>query len=189
MTIPPFTEDPQEARPYFRRLRDAEDKIAGPETARSRHGRALHGHVARLRSRDRRGFDLRASGNGNLRGKGKALTPEDGSHSSFLCVLRILRGRRFDDPNSRHPAELPSPSRSILAPGRMRSPANSAMPEALSDCPAARDAPTRPASNFSQTFEGAALLRYHSVRPDQPQKSDSSRWTVSGRGAHSDLES
>jgi len=28
MTIPPFTEDPQEARPYFRKLRELRDKIA-----------------------------------------------------------------------------------------------------------------------------------------------------------------
>jgi PLP dependent protein len=28
MTIPPFTEDPQEARPYFRRLRELRDQIA-----------------------------------------------------------------------------------------------------------------------------------------------------------------
>ena len=28
MTIPPFTEDPQEARPYFRKLRDLRDQIA-----------------------------------------------------------------------------------------------------------------------------------------------------------------
>ena len=29
MTIPPFTEDPQEARPFFRRLRELRDRIAG----------------------------------------------------------------------------------------------------------------------------------------------------------------
>ena len=28
MTIPPFTEDPQKARPYFRRLRELRDQIA-----------------------------------------------------------------------------------------------------------------------------------------------------------------
>ncbi|HEX6908530.1 MAG TPA: alanine racemase, partial [Terriglobales bacterium] len=28
MTIPPFTEDPQQARPYFRRLRELRDQIA-----------------------------------------------------------------------------------------------------------------------------------------------------------------
>jgi pyridoxal phosphate enzyme (YggS family) len=28
MTVPPFTEDPQEARPYFRRLRELRDAIA-----------------------------------------------------------------------------------------------------------------------------------------------------------------
>jgi pyridoxal phosphate enzyme (YggS family) len=29
MTVPPFTEDPQQARPYFRRLRELRDQIAG----------------------------------------------------------------------------------------------------------------------------------------------------------------
>lgn len=29
MTVPPFTEDPQQARPYFRRLRQLRDQIAG----------------------------------------------------------------------------------------------------------------------------------------------------------------
>jgi hypothetical protein len=28
MTIPPYTEDPQRARPYFRKLRDLRDSIA-----------------------------------------------------------------------------------------------------------------------------------------------------------------
>ncbi|MGA7382562.1 MAG: alanine racemase, partial [Terriglobales bacterium] len=28
MTVPPFTEDPQQARPYFRRLRELRDRIA-----------------------------------------------------------------------------------------------------------------------------------------------------------------
>lgn len=29
MTVPPFTEDPQQARPYFRKLRELRDQIAG----------------------------------------------------------------------------------------------------------------------------------------------------------------
>jgi pyridoxal phosphate enzyme (YggS family) len=29
MTVPPFTEDPEGARPYFRRLRELRDRIAG----------------------------------------------------------------------------------------------------------------------------------------------------------------
>jgi len=35
MTMPPFTEDPQEARPFFRRLRELRDEW------RSRHGLPL----------------------------------------------------------------------------------------------------------------------------------------------------
>jgi uncharacterized pyridoxal phosphate-containing UPF0001 family protein len=29
MVLPPFTEDPEGARPYFRRLRDLRDELAG----------------------------------------------------------------------------------------------------------------------------------------------------------------
>jgi uncharacterized pyridoxal phosphate-containing UPF0001 family protein len=28
MTVPPFTDDPQDARPYFRKLRELRDRIA-----------------------------------------------------------------------------------------------------------------------------------------------------------------
>jgi len=31
MTVPPFTDDPDEARPYFRKLRDLRDKISKRE--------------------------------------------------------------------------------------------------------------------------------------------------------------
>jgi PLP dependent protein len=34
MTIPPFTEDPEGARPYFRKLRELRDQIAGQNLAR-----------------------------------------------------------------------------------------------------------------------------------------------------------
>jgi len=44
MTIPPFTEDPQEARPFFRRLRELRDR----RFARNQPGCALYGHVARF---------------------------------------------------------------------------------------------------------------------------------------------
>jgi pyridoxal phosphate enzyme (YggS family) len=36
MTVPPFTEDPEGARPYFRLLRDLRDKIAARNLARTR---------------------------------------------------------------------------------------------------------------------------------------------------------
>ncbi len=29
MTVPPYTEDPEGARPYFRKLRELRDKLAG----------------------------------------------------------------------------------------------------------------------------------------------------------------
>lgn len=33
MTVPPYTEDPEGARPYFRRLRELRDHIAGQRLA------------------------------------------------------------------------------------------------------------------------------------------------------------
>ena len=47
MTIPPFTDDPQEARPYFRKLRDLRDQIARRLPA-IQYARALDGDVARF---------------------------------------------------------------------------------------------------------------------------------------------
>ena len=52
MTVPPFTDDPEEARPYFRKLREIARCDRRPQTPCGPHGRAFHGHVARLRSRD-----------------------------------------------------------------------------------------------------------------------------------------
>ncbi len=45
MTMPPWSEDPEASRPYFRRLREL--------AAATRPGAALHGDVARFRSRHR----------------------------------------------------------------------------------------------------------------------------------------
>ena len=54
MTVPPFTDDPEDAHPNFRRLREL--------------------HVARLRSCHRRRLDLRARRNRDLRRTTEALT-------------------------------------------------------------------------------------------------------------------
>ena len=51
MTVPPFTDDPEGARPFFRKLRELRDAIAA-RSFRNPHGCAFHGHVARLRSGD-----------------------------------------------------------------------------------------------------------------------------------------
>ncbi len=51
MTVPPFT-DPEEARTYFRKLRELRDTIAARKAPCNSHGRPFHGHVARLRNRD-----------------------------------------------------------------------------------------------------------------------------------------
>ena len=48
MTVPPFAEDAEQARPYFRKLRELRDHIAARNLPASQHGRALHGHVARF---------------------------------------------------------------------------------------------------------------------------------------------
>ena len=52
MTVPPFGDDPEQARPYFRKLRELRDDNCRAQTSEDRDGRAFHGHVARFRSRD-----------------------------------------------------------------------------------------------------------------------------------------
>jgi len=48
MTVPPFTDDPQGARPHFRKLRQLRDTIAARKLPSIRDGRAFHGDVARF---------------------------------------------------------------------------------------------------------------------------------------------
>ena len=48
MTVPPYTEDPEGARLYFRQLREIRDGIAARGLAENRHGSSFHGHVARF---------------------------------------------------------------------------------------------------------------------------------------------
>ncbi len=48
MTVPPFTEDAQEARPYFRQLRALRDDIAGRHLPAIRMDVLVDGHVARF---------------------------------------------------------------------------------------------------------------------------------------------
>ena len=51
MVLPPWSEDAELARPYFRRLRELRDRLidTGAEPTASR---AVHGHEPRLRSGD-----------------------------------------------------------------------------------------------------------------------------------------
>ncbi len=46
MTIPPFAEDAQVARPYFKKLRSLRDQIAARRLPADPHGRSLNGYVA-----------------------------------------------------------------------------------------------------------------------------------------------
>ena len=59
MTMPPWSEDPEAPRAYFRRLRELAEA----------HGltRTLHGHVERPGDGNRRGLHLRARGHRALR--------------------------------------------------------------------------------------------------------------------------
>ncbi len=50
MTVPPFTEDPEDTRPYFRKLRDLRDTIAARKLPAIDYGLAFHGYVSRFRS-------------------------------------------------------------------------------------------------------------------------------------------
>ena len=66
MTMPPWSDDPEAARGYFRRLREL------AEAARA--GAAFHGHVARPGDRHRRRLHLRARGNRAVRQAEEAVT-------------------------------------------------------------------------------------------------------------------
>ena len=64
MTVPPWSEDAETARPYFQQLRRLRDELQPkhPDT-----DRALHGHDQRLPRRHRRGLDDRPHRHGHLR--------------------------------------------------------------------------------------------------------------------------
>ncbi len=46
MTVPPFTDDPEGARPYFRQLRELRDQLAARNLTGGPTEPAFHGHVA-----------------------------------------------------------------------------------------------------------------------------------------------
>ena len=66
MTMPPWSDDPEQSRPYFRRLRE----LAGAARAAA----AFHGHVARSGGGHRRGLHLGARGHGAVRQAQEAVT-------------------------------------------------------------------------------------------------------------------
>ena len=59
MTMPPWSDDAEQSRPYFRRLREL--------AVQHRLAASFDGHVARSGSRHRRGRHARAHGNGAVR--------------------------------------------------------------------------------------------------------------------------
>ena len=71
MTVPPFTEDPEGARPYFRLLRDLRDQIAARKLPGITMDVLSMGMSHDFRSRHRRGLHLRARGLGDLWGQAK----------------------------------------------------------------------------------------------------------------------
>ena len=130
MTIPPFTDDAQEARPYFRKLRSLRDQIA------ARHLPAVLMDVCRWacpmisKSRLRRvrpacAWAQRSLGNGQSINQGGHGENSDHlapccSVSSWLIGLMVLFTTLRLAP--------PSQSRFIRAPEKTRLPANSKMP-------------------------------------------------------------
>ena len=52
MTVPPYTEDPEGSRPYFRQLRQIRDSIAARNLPHIGTASSFYGHVARFRSSD-----------------------------------------------------------------------------------------------------------------------------------------
>ena len=89
MTVPPFTEDPEGARPYFRKLRELRDRLAARQLAVSHSRRALHGHVARLRGRHRRRFNLRAHRHRHLRHTPQAMIPIRDTPSGATFQVKV----------------------------------------------------------------------------------------------------
>ncbi len=69
MTVPPFTDDPEGARPYFRKLRELRDSIAGRKLAAIRMDVLSMGMSHDFEVAIEEGIDLRASGHGDFRRK------------------------------------------------------------------------------------------------------------------------
>ncbi len=91
MTIPPFTDGSARCTAIFSQAAGSTRPACGKTTARYPDGRALHGHVARLRSRHRRGFDLCARWNRHFWRENESLTIRHRANLrslvfGFLCV-------------------------------------------------------------------------------------------------------
>ena len=69
MTMPPFLDDPEEVRPYFKKLRELVGRHREGEYSRRLHEGAFHGHERGFRGCHRRRRDDGAGGDGDIRGK------------------------------------------------------------------------------------------------------------------------
>ena len=67
MLLPPFTPDPEDARPYFRRLRDVRDELAGRGVPPAMLRELSMGMSHDFEVADRRRRHPRAGGHGHLR--------------------------------------------------------------------------------------------------------------------------
>ena len=67
MTLPPYVDDPERVRPYFRRLRELAEEIDALQLPGVEMRRALHGNEPRFRGRRGGGGDPGAGRYGHLR--------------------------------------------------------------------------------------------------------------------------
>ena len=90
MTVPPFRENLEDVRPYFRELRELKGSAECLGSAQRRAERAVDGHDPRLYRRDRRGGDDCASRHGAIR-------PAESLADDYLCqsVGRVRADRRL----------------------------------------------------------------------------------------------
>ena len=70
MVLPPYAEDPDTARPWFRRLREIRDSLVGDGVAGRAASRVVDGDEPRLPRRRGRGRHHRAGGHGDFRHAG-----------------------------------------------------------------------------------------------------------------------
>jgi len=140
MAIPPLTDDPQEARPYFRKLRDLQDEIGRSRLPGVSMNVLSMGCLTTLKSPSRKA--PRAYGWGRRSLVNEKCFSSGTSHveQEMIPIQKLRRA-------------LPSPSKCTLTPRKMLLPANSGTRSSCRSLPLRQTAaPTRPVSNSWQIF-------------------------------------
>ena len=90
MILPPASDDPEHARPYFRALRELRDELRLARCGRVHAARAVHGHERRFRGRRRGGRNPHPRRNRHLWEPHLCLTQRC-RHKSLTPISRIAR--------------------------------------------------------------------------------------------------